>query len=111
MTTTHISAAAHQWIDGFDTGAHQAIGLWRESADRLGAAARERWDTAFRQSSPELSAETRRNAAHARKVFAGYYNKGIALSTGGAEVAVDTLVQAARTAVERAAGWQQQSRA
>lgn len=98
---------AHQWIDGFDSTAHQVIGAWREGGERLGQVARQRWDAAFRQSSPELSAETRRNAAHARKVFAGYYNKGVALSSSGAEVAVDTIVQTARTAVERAATWQQ----
>ena len=106
MNSTHITAAAHQWIDGFDNGAHQAIVLWRDGADRLASAARARWDTAFREASPELSAETRKNATHARKVFAGYYNKGVSLSQSGAEVAVDTLVQAARTAVDRAASWQ-----
>ena len=107
MKNAQFSDVANQWIDGFDSTAHQVIGAWREGGERLGQAARERWDSAFKQSSPELSAETRRNAAHARKVFAGYYNKGVALSTGGAEVAVDTIVQSARTAIERAATWQQ----
>ncbi len=102
-----FASVANQWIDGFDTTAHQVIGAWREGGERLGQVARDRWDSAFQQSSPELSAETRRNAARARKVFAGYYTKGVALSASGAEVAVDTLVQTARTAVDRAATWQQ----
>ena len=107
MNTNQLSSVAHQWIDGFDSTAHTAIGAWRDGGERLGQAARERWDTAFRQASPELSPETRRNATHARKVIGGYYAKGVQVSASGAEVAVDTLVQAARTAVERAATWQQ----
>jgi hypothetical protein len=106
MKNTDFSALAAQAIDGFDSTAHQAIGAWREGGERLGQFAGERWDTAFRQSSPRLSAETRRNAKHAREVFAGYYNKGIALGASGAEVAVQTMVQAARGAVEQAAAWQ-----
>lgn len=107
MTSERITAVAIQLIDGFDSNAHQFIEIWRDSSERLGQAAKQRWDAALKQSSPELSAETRRNAAHAQKVFAGYYNKAVALGTSGTEVAVDTLVQAARTAVERAAAWRQ----
>lgn len=107
MNTEQISTVATQLIDGFDTTAHKAIGFWREGGERLGALARERWDVAFEESKPQLSAETRRNATHARNVFAGYYSKGLNLSTSGAEVAVDTMVQAARQAVDRAMAWQQ----
>lgn len=107
MTSERIAAVATQLIDGFDSNAHQFIDAWRDGSARLGQAAKQRWDTALKQSSPELSAETRRNAVHAQKVFAGYYNKAVALGTSGAEVTIDTLVQAARAAVERAATWQQ----
>jgi hypothetical protein len=107
IDTNQFTSVASQWIDGFDTGAQRAIGAWRDGNERLGQVARERWDAALKQSSPQLSAETRRNAAHARKVFAVYYSKGVELSATGAEVAVGTLVQAARTAVDRAATWQQ----
>ena len=107
MTAEQITTAANQIIDGFDSNAHQFIGIWRDSSERLATAARERWDTAFEQSKDQLTAETRKNAQHARKVFSGYYAKSVDMATAGAEVAVDTLVQAARTAVERAASWQQ----
>ena len=100
---TQFTTVASQIVDGFDNGAHRAIGAWREGGERLGVAARQRWNSALKQSSPELSAETRRNATHAQKVFAGYYNKGLGLSTSGAEVAVDTLVEVARKAIDRAA--------
>lgn len=107
MTAEQITTTATQLIEGFDSNAHQFIAVWRDSSERLATAARERWDTAFEQARPQLSAETRKNAQHARKVFSGYYVKSVALATSGAEVAVDTLVQAARNAVERAATWQQ----
>ena len=107
MNTAHISAVAGQFIDTFDNGAHQVIDAWREGGERIAAAVGERWDSAFEQSKPQLTAETRRNATHAKKVFAGYYHKGVELSASGAEVAVNTVVQVARVAVDRAATWQQ----
>lgn len=107
LKNADFSALANQAIDGFDTTAHLAIGAWREGGERLGEFAGARWDSAFKQSSPKLSAETRRNATHARKVFAGYYTKGVALGASGAEVAVQTMVQAARAGVERAEAWKQ----
>lgn len=105
MNTAQLTQAAETLIAGFDTTAHQLIGLYRDGSDKLGQAARQRWDSAWKESSPQLSAETRRNAQHARKVFAGYYTRGVALSAAGAEIAVATLVLAARTGVQRASEW------
>jgi len=99
MDTSTVRATAQQWIARFDDGAQHAIAGWRCGADRLGAAARRRWDTAFAESSPELSAETRRNASHFRDVFSGWYGRGVDLSATGAERAVATLVDAAQAAV------------
>ena len=56
----------------------------------------------MRQASPQLSEETRKNATHARKVIGGYYTRGINLTAGGAQTAVDTLVQFAGSALQRA---------
>lgn len=105
MNTQQFSRTAAQAIETFGTTAHSAIEAYREGGERLGRFAGRRWNEAFRKASPQLSAETRRNAAHARKVFAGYYTRGVQLSASGAEVAVDTFVQAAATAVERAAAY------
>jgi hypothetical protein len=102
-----FSQVAEQIIAGFDTTAHTVIDAWRKGGERLGDAARERWDAALKESGPKLSAETKRNANQAREFFGEFYTRGIHLSAGGAEVAVDTLVQVARTAAERAADWQQ----
>ncbi|HVE54904.1 MAG TPA: hypothetical protein VNB23_16090, partial [Ramlibacter sp.] len=105
MANNEFRASAEQWLARFDTQAHQAIGQLREGSDRLGTLARSRWDTAFAQSSPKLSEETRRNASHARDVFSRWYVKGVDLGATGAERAVDAVVRAAGTAVGHAADW------
>jgi ABC-type hemin transport system substrate-binding protein len=40
-------------------------------------------------------------------VFARYWRQGLTVSAAGAETAVDTLVQVAGTAIEKAEGLQQ----
>jgi hypothetical protein len=107
MNTAQFTQIATQVVDGFDTTAHTLIGAWRDGGEKLGEIARQRWDAALKESAPQLDAETKKNAQHARAVFGGYYTRGIELSASGATVAVDTMVQAARVAIERAATWQQ----
>ena len=99
MQDSNFRSAAGQWIAGFDRNAHRAIAGWRSGGDRLGRAARQRWDRAFAESSPQLSAETRRNATHFRDVVARRYASGIELAASGAERAVTHVVQAAQSAV------------
>jgi hypothetical protein len=103
MNTQAFTQTAGQAIEAFGTTAHSAIGACRAGGERLGEFAAARWDRAFAQARPQLSAQTRRNALNARKVFSRYYRQGLQLSTGGAEAAVDTLVQVAGKAIARAA--------
>ena len=102
MNTQAFTQTASQVVDAFGTTAHSAIDAYRAGGERLGEFASERWNSAFAQARPQLSAETRRNAANARKVFGRYYRQGLALSTGGAAIAVDTLVELAGNALARA---------
>lgn len=102
MENTDFRASAGQWIAGFDSQAQRAIAAWRAGSDCLGQAARRRWDRAFAESSPQLSAETRRNAAHLRDVVARRYGQGVELAAAGAQRAVGALVHAAQAAVARA---------
>jgi len=103
MDTTRFTATAAQLVDAFGATAHTAIGACRAGGERLGELAARRWDRAFREASPQLSAQTRRNAAHARRVFARYWREGLQRSTDGADAAVDAVVQAAGQALRRAA--------
>lgn len=106
MTST-ITTTAAQLVEAFDATAQTAIDAYRAGGDRLGSFAATQWDSALRKASPQLSAETRRNAANARKVFARYWRQGLSVSATGAEAAVGTIVQAAGLAIERAESLQQ----
>lgn len=101
MDKQEITAAATAAFTRFGTAAHKAIDLYREGGERLATAANDRWDVAFKQSRPELDAQTRKNALHARDVVARYYGRGLSLSADAAGVAVDTIVGASIAGVER----------
>ncbi len=102
MNDNRITATAAQFVEAFGSNAHGAIDACIAGGERLGGFAAERWDRAFEQASPRLSAETRRNAANAREVFSRYYRQGLERSGGGAARAVDAMVKAAGSAIERA---------
>jgi hypothetical protein len=102
MNTTALTATAAQLVEAFGSTAHTAIDAYQAGGERLGRFAAQRWDVAFEQAKPQLSGETRRNAANARKVFSRYYRQGLQLSSHGAATAVDTLVQVAGSAIARA---------
>lgn len=107
MDTTRFSATATALVGNFGNAAHNAIGLYREGGERLAQALDQRWKAALKESSPQLTAETRKNANRAHEVFNGYFTKGVALSADGALVVVDTLVGATVTAIERTAAFAQ----
>jgi hypothetical protein len=101
MDKQDFTAAATSAFTRFGTTAHKAIDLYREGGERLAALAGERWDSAYAQAKAQLDAETRKNAKHARDVFAGYYERGLALSADGAGIVVDTFVGAWISGIER----------
>jgi hypothetical protein len=109
MDSKNFSATATGLIGNFADTAHRAIAIYRQGGERLSDALEQRWKAGLKQSGPKLTPETRRNAARAQKAFSGYYAKGLALSADGAEAVIDTLAGAARTAIERAASYQQAS--
>jgi hypothetical protein len=105
MDKQEFTQATTAALGRFGNAAHQAIDIYREGGERLAALAGERWDTAFEQAKPQLDAETRKNAKHAKDVFARYYTRAIALSADGARIAVDTVVGASIAGVERVAAY------
>ena len=111
MDKHEFTTAATAALGRFGGAAHEAIDLYREGGERLAALAGERWNAAFEKAKPQLSAETRRNATNARKVFARCYDRALALSADGAGIAVDTVVGAAIAGVERVAAFTTPARA
>ena len=102
MDTHTISTAAIDLVGRFGHGAHRVIGLYREGGERASTTLDRRWNTAFEQARPRLTAETRKNAVRAKNAFTSFYSKTLTVSAGGAEVAVDTFVGAAVSAIIRA---------
>jgi hypothetical protein len=107
MTKQQFTDAATTALGRFGNAAHRAIALYREGGEHIARIADERWETAFEQAKPQLDAQTRKNARHAKDVFGRYWARALDLSTDGATIAVDTVVGAAIAGVERAAGYSQ----
>lgn len=102
MNAAQFTKTATGVIATAGTTAHQVIDACEAGATRLNDFATDRWNAALKQSAPQLTAETRKNAAHLQKVCSGIYAKGVDLSVTGAKVVVDTLVGAALATTERA---------
>lgn len=107
MNTTEFSRTATGVITTFGSTAHKVIDAYRSGASQLDQAATRRWNAALKESSAQLKPETRKNAAHAQKVFSAYYTRGVALTADSAVVVVDTLVGAALATTERATAFAQ----
>ena len=105
MTKQEMTHAATTALGQFGNAAHNVIGFWREGGERIAAVANERWNLAFEQAKPQLDAETRRNAKHFKQVVGNYWGRALALSTDGAGIAIDTVVGAAISGVERVSGY------
>jgi hypothetical protein len=110
MNATQFSKTATGVIATAGSTAHKAIDAYRTGDERLNDALAQRWNKALKQTAPKLTPETRKNAAHAQKVFSGYYTKGIALTADGAAVVVDTLVGAALATTQKATAFAQTAR-
>ena len=105
MQSNEFTSTTTGLVETFGSTARNVIAAYLEGGERLGDLASKRWNAALKETSPQLTAETRKNAAHAKEVFGGYYSRGLQLSASGAVVAVDTLVQVTTTAIERAAAF------
>lgn len=103
MDTQKIVDTATGFVATFGNAAHQGITFYRTTGERFAEAVSSKWDEAFKQASPQLDAETRKNAKNAKQVFGRYYAQGLAMSADGAVVVVDTLVGATIAGIERAA--------
>lgn len=104
---TNAFSTATTLIANVGNTAHDLIGAYRERGELLASSLEQRWKAALKEASPQLTAETRKNAARAQRAFSASYARGLALTADGAGVVVDTLVGAAVATVQRAAAFQQ----
>jgi hypothetical protein len=103
MSANKLSAVTTDMIESSGKAAKNIIKAYRVGSARVTTELEQRWDRAFEQALPQLSAETAKNAANAQRVIGSYYSKGLAVATGSADAAVSQFVKAAEAGVERAA--------
>jgi hypothetical protein len=103
MSANKLSAVTTDVIESSGKTAKNIIKACRVGSARVTSELEQRWDRAFEQALPQLSAETAKNAANAQRVIGNYYSKGLAVAAGGADAAVNQFVKAAEAGVERAA--------
>ncbi|MDO9359901.1 MAG: hypothetical protein Q7T70_13010 [Polaromonas sp.] len=102
MTAKNLSTVANDLIESSGRTANNVIKAYRAGGERLVTALEKRWARAMRQSRPELSEETAKNASAARAAFTTYYTKGLVLTSNGALQLVGQIVKVAEAGVERA---------
>lgn len=103
MNTHTLSGVTTDLIAAYAATAHNMIHVARAGSERVAGFLERRWDEALEQSSPQLTAEVRRNAANARKVVGGYFSRSVALTTSGADTVVDQIVRIAGEGVGQVA--------
>lgn len=103
MQATNLSIITNDLIASYGNTAKNVIQAYRAGGDRMVDFLEQRWDSAFQESSPQLTAEVRKNALNAQKVLGSYYAKGVAMTTEGAESVVDKFIKFAADGIEQVA--------
>ncbi len=103
MTAKNLSTVTTELIATSGKTASNVIKAYRAGGELMADMLNQRWNRAMRQSRPELSAETAKNAAAARSAFTTYYTRGLDITSEGAQQVVKQIVRAAEAGVERAA--------
>jgi phytoene dehydrogenase-like protein len=103
MSAKNLSTVANELIATSGKTASNVIKAYRAGGELMVDMLNQRWNRAMRQSRPELSAETAKNAAAARSAFTSYYTQGLDVTAEGAQQVVKQIVKVAEAGVERAA--------
>lgn len=103
MRNPTLSAVATDLIASYGNTAHHVIQAYRAGGERVASYVDQRWDRALARSSAQLTKESRENAQALHDALNGYYSKGIALTSAGADAVVDKVVELAGQGVRQAA--------
>ena len=103
MTNSSLASVTTDLIESYGNTAKNVINVCRVGNQSVAGFINQRWESAVMASGKRLKAEVRSNALAAQKKINGYYLKGIAASTQGADTAVFKTVELAIKAVQRMA--------
>lgn len=95
MRKQTLATVTTDLIASYGNTVRNVISAYRAGGERVAAFVDQRWDSALEQSSSQLSADVRDNAQALHDLLNGYYSRGIALSSAGAEALVDKMVELA----------------
>lgn len=103
MTAKNLSTATTDLIESYGNTARNVINAYRAGGERMVGFLEQRWETALEQSRPQLTEEVADNALAAQRVLGGYYAKGLALATDGADTVVSQFIKIAGAGVQSVA--------
>ncbi len=103
MTAKKLSTLSQDFIDAYGNTARNVIQAYRASGERVAGFVEQRWEQAMEQTRGQLVAEVHDNARHAQKVIGGYYARGLAFTTEGADAVVNQLVTLAGQGLQQVA--------
>ena len=103
MNHSSLASVTNDLIESYGNTAKNVINACRVGNERVAGFMDQRWESAVMASGKRLTAEVRSNALAAQKKISGYYIKGIAISTQGADTAVAKTVELAAKGVQQVA--------
>lgn len=95
MRKQTLATVTTDLIESYGNTARNVISAYRAGGERVAAFMDQRWETALNKSSDQLAADVRENAQALHDLLNGYYSRGIALSSAGANALVDKAVELA----------------
>ena len=103
MSAQNLTAVTTDLIETYGNTAKNVINAYRVGNERALGYMDQRWESALTKAGRKLTAEVRGNALSAQKKLSGYYARGIALTTDGADTAVTKAVELAAKGVQQVA--------
>jgi len=99
MSTRKLSTVTCNVINAYGNTASNVIHACRAGGERIVGMIDTRWNSAFKQSRPQLAAGVAKNATAVHQLLQKYTLKGLAVTSGGAQDMVNQVVKLADAGV------------
>ncbi len=103
MSNKNLSTVTTDLIESYGNTAKNIIQAYRVGNQRVARFVDQRWEKALTQSATQLRTDVRKNALVAQKKISGIYIKGIDVTSDGADVVVNKVVELAGRGVQQVA--------
>jgi len=103
MTAKQLATVTSHVITSYGNTAKNVIHAYRAGGERVVHMTARRWNSALKRSRPKLTADVARNATTVQQVACRYALRGLTLSSGGAQRAVNKAVELADAGIHAVA--------